>query len=392
MKKQATHTEALDPILSEIFRDAGWKVRSRLPGRVTGKDGRQFAVTLKKSPEGRRDRLVPLLSQAILEARTSALQSTELVTPLAIVAAPRVSSSLADQIIEFAKRHAPEIGAGVVDSEGLRVFNGRGLEILDSPPTRRPRYEPAQPKRLPGLFSDLNQWMLKVLLGQRLPQSLISVPRGTFRNATQLARAANVSVMSAFRFVSQLANEGFLDRQSGELKIVRVGELLNLWSAAARQSATEVPVRWVLRKGKTQLRTTLRQYLSETGPAQSKPRRGRPARILASRCCIGLFAAADALGLGFVHGVPPHILLDEMTGDAMDHLGLQTERSGRTPDALVRVPYNREAVFRAAVERDGMLVSDVLQVWLDACTYPSRGHEQALIIRKRAFAPLLAEP
>ncbi len=47
--------------------------------------------------------------------------------------------------------------------------------------------EVARAAHRPDLFSDLNQWMLKVLIGQRLPETLIAVPRDPVRNASQLA-------------------------------------------------------------------------------------------------------------------------------------------------------------------------------------------------------------
>jgi hypothetical protein len=46
-------------------------------------------------------------------------------------------------------------------------------------------------------------------------------------------------------------------------------------------------------------------------------------------------------------------------------------------------------VFRAAVPCDGVPVSDVVQVWLDAGAYPSRGPEQADMIYRKVLRPLL---
>jgi hypothetical protein len=54
----------------------------------------------------------------------------------------------------------------------------------------------------------------------------------------------------------------------------------------------------------------------------------------------------------------------------------------------VRIPENPEAVFRAAVERDGVPVSDILQVWLDVSNHPARGKAQADEIRKKVLSGL----
>src|SRR6202040_2547378 len=112
-----------------------------------------------------------------------------------------------------------------------------------------------------------------------------------------------------------------------------------------------------------QLKSALRDYAAPhpSGSAIKK----------VPRCCLALFAAADALGFGFVHGVPAHIYLESLTLDVLGRLGLAVDHSGRSPDVYIRKPANREAVFRAQVRRDGIPVSDILQVWLDASTHPA---------------------
>ena len=52
----------------------GWKIQASVPGS-TGPDlvvrrrGKRYGVALKATSEGRADRVIPLLSQAVLEAR-----------------------------------------------------------------------------------------------------------------------------------------------------------------------------------------------------------------------------------------------------------------------------------------------------------------------------------
>jgi hypothetical protein len=74
---------------------------------------------------------------------------------------------------------------------------------------------------------------------------------------------------------------------------------------------------------------------------------------------------------------------------ASRRLGLSIDNADRRADAYVRVPSNKEAVFRAAVISNGVPVSDILQVWLDVSTHPARGREQADEIRKRLIGPLM---
>ena len=63
-------------------------------------------------------------------------------------------------------------------------------------------------------------------------------------------------------------------------------------------------------------------------------------------------------------------------------LGLSVQDSDRNADVFVRVPPNKESVFRASVNRDTLPPSDILQVWLDASVNPVRGREQADEIRR----------
>jgi hypothetical protein len=62
---------------------------------------------------------------------------------------------------------------------------------------------------------------------------------------------------------------------------------------------------------------------------------------------------------------------------ARGHLGLWSRQPEGPPDACIRIPENKEAVFRSAVRHNGIPVSDTLQVWLDVSSHPTRGKEQA---------------
>jgi hypothetical protein len=368
-------------ILTKLFRKRGWRILRQQPTSDAQADlvveagKNRYVVKVKAAPESRRDRLIPLLSQAILEAQASARRFPASVAPLAVVASRRVPDSVAEQVKQFAERNAPNVAVGVIDSVGFRSFAGAGLEGLNARPDRRARQHIISPQPLPHLFSDLNQWMLKILLGQRLPERLISVPRRPIQNASQLAEAAGVSGMSASRFVNQLADRGFLEKGQEWLKIVRIEELLDLWVAENRNAANEIPAHWIIKGGPDQLLAALREYTSKD--VHNQP-----------QCCLGLFATADALGLGFVRGALPHIYLERLTLDSMTRLGLDFSKSNRPADVMVRIPVNPKAVFRPLVMHERLPVSDVLQVWLDVSTHRSRGREQAREIRRRALSAL----
>ena len=398
-RRERPQEKEFEALLLDLFRRAGWSIYDKPPADgqadvVAESGGKKYVIEVKRSAEGRRDRLVPLLSQAILQAQAAARHFSNSAIPVAVVASPHISDSVAAQVQQFALRHAPNVGIGVMDSEGLRVFHGFGLEKFNSERSTRSQLGLAIQSESSGyLFSDLNQWMLKILLGQDIPESLLTIPRGHYRNGRQLAQAAGVSVMSASRFVRQLLSEGFLDQRKGLLRLVRREELMRRWQGASQRTAREVPVRWIIRGGKEQLLTAVRSYCSWLDAKLLRPPKPRVGRLVvpAPRIAIGLFAAADLLGVGFVHGVAPYIYLEHLNSAALEQLGLSVEDAEGQPDAYIRIPENKEAVFRAVVRHEGVAVSDILQVWLDASNHPTRGKEQADQIWKRVLAPSIQQ-
>jgi hypothetical protein len=393
MPVSAQHFEQL---LAESFRRASWRVRrpheagAPQPDLIAQAAGKSYFVVIKTAAEGRRDRLLPLLAQAILEAQAHVRRSGEgSAHPLAVVAAGRIPASVLRSIQEFASQIAPEVAVGVMDEDGNRAFVGHGLEKMNAAAPRSSRSSCGiVGRRIPQLFSDLNQWMFKVLLAPLIPEELLTAPRQRLRNASELSKAAGVSIMSAFRFVRQLSEEGFLADREGYLEVVRKPELLTRW-AATLKSPVEFPVKWIIKKDIKALRQALKSYAAESANlARGAGRHGARADSSPQRVCLGLFAAADALGYSFVHGVPPHIYMEREDLGLLRRLGLSPDGAEREPDAYIRIAASPEAVFRPLVLRDGVPTADILQVWADTSAHPSRGQAQANEIAHRALGAL----
>jgi hypothetical protein len=383
----AARSEKAIAELARLLEDEGWKVVLRPPGparpdMIIRRGPASYVVEVKAAAEGRADRLVPLWSQAHLQALRMA---DERFRPLAIVAAPRIAPRAADQIISSIAELAPEAAAGVVDFIGLRRFRGPYLEHLDSagPHSRsghwaneshaeRPALWPAGPSvhhSPTDIFSDLNQWMLKVLLAPEIPLELLTAPRERYHDASHLARNAKVSVMSASRLVRQLEHEGYLDRAKPWLDLVRRPELFHRWQAVAGRRIKEARMRFLLRgKPDAELRKMLK---NEVG-------------------ALALFSAAEALHLGFVHGVPQYVYVPRLDVESIRAWkNLVPVDAGEEPDVIVRQAPAVHSVFRGVVHAGAVSVSDVLQVWLDVSSHPSRGQEQADFIRKRVLGRVI---
>lgn len=358
-------------VVAQEFEDAGWDVsrpgrddRGLRPDLLLDKGNRSYVAEVKVASEGRADRLVPLWAQAYLQAM---LVSSGNARPLAIVAAPRISRRVADQVAEFARRHAGNDAFGIVDLRGLRRFGGAGLEHLDADP-ERPSLERKIREKPSDLFSDLNQWLLKVLLAPDVPERLLNAPRVRHENPSQLAKAAGVSAMTALRLVRQLQAEGYLEESQPHLHLVNREDLFRRWEAVARRQVIELPMRFLLRRD---------------------PREGISKLAHAGRGCLGLFAAADALGLGHVRGVPPHVYVRRLRSISSAWKGIAPAEAGEQPDVVVRQAPFPESVFRGAVDAGDLWVADVIQVWLDVASHPARGAEQAALVRRRIIEPII---
>src|SRR5260370_746203 len=252
--------------IAQMLRDYGWEVlpRPHAAGQadlIIKRDNLQYAVELKRAPESRRDRVVPLLAEAILQAQAYAHKIPP-ARPLAIIASPHLSSVVVDQAIEFQQAHASDVAVGFFDDRGSRVFRAPGLESLNSSSPEIHRRKSSIPElNSYSLFSNLGQWMLKVLLAQHIEPRFLRAPRLKIHNASELALAAGVSQVSASRLVRQLEAEGFLDRYADELELVRVEDLLEEWQAAERRAFKEIPWRCVLfRHRPQQFLFSLRHY------------------------------------------------------------------------------------------------------------------------------------
>ena len=106
--------------------------------------------------------------------------------------------------------------------------------------------------------------------------------------------------------------------------------------------------------------------------------------------CLGLFEAADALGLGHVSGVPTYVYVPKLPRpDDKKWRVLVAALPSEIPDLIVRQTLSPKSVFRGAVHQDDLIISDVVQVWLDVSNHPSRGKEQAHLIYENVLRPII---
>ena len=115
----------LGRIVASLFREEGWKVveepreKKVAPDFLVSGRGKKFVVELKRASEGRKDRVIPLLSQAALEASHYSRVISGHPIPVAIVGANRIPESVAEEAKQFVRKRAPEVAVGALDLEVL---------------------------------------------------------------------------------------------------------------------------------------------------------------------------------------------------------------------------------------------------------------------------------
>jgi hypothetical protein len=280
-------------------------------------------------------------------------------SPFVAVLTPAFGPKMVEAVRGFIDQHARDVSWMLVNPQGghhLEMKRKTDLLVAD-----RAAESPSQPQR-PGnrrgaLFSDLNRWMLKLLLLRDAPAPYEAPFRGEVANPTQLGRAAQVSVETAHQFVRAFADRDFLRVERGDLKLVRRKELLEALLAEERQAS---PV-WTHAR------------LADGGTFDLD-------RMLASRSAdgiaIGGFEACRRYGL--LHtapGVP--LLLLEGPPNALVAAWVLDCCGPREAQIVFAEPRYRASVFRAVARVGGVRVVDLLQAALDVAPVPGRGFEQA---------------
>ncbi len=357
--------------IDAFLKDAGWRQR----GDTWAADGRAYRVVEEAAP-GSWDRSVAaFLAKAILHARAGAPAEAETV---AVLNVKRASALTDERLSKFVQEVAPEQSWVLADADG-RIFPHvkSAPELVRAAAKQRVpgAAAPATPKQ-PSLFTDLNQWMLKVLLAPSLPQKYISAPSGrTPRNATTLAESAGVSVAAAVRFLHALEAEGQLDTQYGDLRVARPLDLLKQWrdrlGPTARRELAAAGVR-----GPFDLHLT-----AIVAGVYAGAERKRPPFVL------GLHAACAELGLGHVSGAVPVVWAPSLGAADLERHGLVVVTADQKADVVLREPRYPESLYRGVVSGGRMPATDVIQCWLDTSHYRIRGEEQADFLWRTVLRP-----
>lgn len=393
--------------LEQAFAEAGFAVESKRvdasdqPDFVFARKGQRFVVDLESAGMNRSDVIHGLMAAALLRARRHAIATSDAIV-LPVVGVSTLNDRVVDAVGTFMTREAPHDAWGLIEREGgLHLHGVDSVAPLRIGRRRAPARVPSSHELDP--FTDLGQWLAKVMIAPRLSQRLLSAPRTPIDRARHLALAARVSEPTAARWVRLLRGEQFIDERRGTLRIVRTQEFFSRWRNAVNAvPRREISARFFLPTGAPD------EQLHQALARQAWRRVGDPAPDQSSinnvmiewgktpRACLGLFEASAALGSGHVMGAPIHFYLESITDDSLQHFGLERSEPDRAHVRVIEPTYP-ESLFRAAViaqTRHGLDVPscDIVQAWLDVAEHPARGREQADAIEREVLAKSVFPP
>ncbi len=370
MRSKQEWLEDLCGVLQEAIPSAG---RPRGEAAEGGPDlalragERRLLVELKLVRGPRIPEVEGQLARASLRLRAHA--GDQDVLTIAVVGLSSFGSKLLNAIRSFMDEFAPGVGWGLMGECGRAVFRIPGLDLEWEREASLP--EPRRRKAERGdrqLFTDLNRWMLKVLLLENASNEFWGGPRQRPRHPTGLAKIALVSVAKAHNFAAAFEVKGFLRRSRHGLKLVRVQELLQSWLQSERNGFPKaVPVR------------ALVPPLSREEPVLPPP--AGEVAVLG-----GAFAALHR-GLLRVGGHQlPLVHVRIPIGRAIQDWQLE-ECEPRDAEIVLSRPLFPQSVFRGRVLRSNQLpLVDLWQIALDSISGTARGNEQAQYILERVLA------
>jgi hypothetical protein len=299
--------------------------------------------------------------------------------PIVAVVVEKLDQKDIRRMADFIHHFAPEMGWLLVDEYGGGAFKDSDKDQYSVLPqlNRQPlmpggSYELESPvsyyqKQLS--FSDLDQWLLKVLLLGRpgaVPPDYWGGPQGSVANAFQLSKLAGVSPPIANSWVNAMESSGYLKRIGRKKLIpVRPNALIEEWRGQYRFGDNRIlPYRSVYPVSETD------QYLDDLLEKMKSFDKSISLAISGHQAC-------RLLGIKHSSARSIHIYFWGNVATVANSLGLVPAESPSEADLFLVEPKYPKSVFGGRVIRGSIPICDILQCYLDLYNLPDRGREQA---------------
>ena len=302
------------------------------------------------------DEVLGMLAVGVLELQRST--GNRLFVPLLVFERLGEKTKRAARL--FMSTYAPDCGWGLIDQSGAAQVVVPALNLnVDRP---RQVVAPSWPRQRPTrLFSDLNQWMLKVLLLADSPPSLWGGPRQRVATPTELHRVAHVSVEKAHQFVRAFEKVGLVRTTHHGLAVIRKKALMEMWFNDERsRSSLRLPTRWIFGEPSS---------MEDVFSKKDSP----------ERFAVCGFEACRFLGVLHAPVINREVYF---VGDAESALAAWDLEPCEARDAhfYLRKARSAQSMLRGRVVKANLPVVDVLQAALDVRDQAARGTEQSQYI------------
>jgi len=213
-------------------------------------------------------------------------------------------------------------------------------------------------------FTDLNRWLLKVILLHDAPPEMWhdqAQYRRPVENPADLHRVAKVSQGKAYQFARTFRDIDFLEWNRQTFRIPDRRHLFERWMEDEKQLGVERhPVRSIF-----STEATVEKIFSGAGSEV--------------HYAVGGFEACRLHNVLHTTRKTPEIHIFQNVNRVLDELELESCPDHDADLYLISMPY-RESIQRGTLHRDDLRVVDILQAALDAGRQTTRGREQAEFI------------
>ena len=322
--------------------------------------GARYAAMVKTLTTPRTEDVIGRFSTMILQSPSTPWPPETI--PILIVAVPRWGTPMAERVRSHMQEYAPHSAWALIDhvrgAIHLEPFTSSGesqplVWYSETPLTTSPV------KRNASLFTDLNMWLLKLLIYKDAPEPYrIDIPN-RIENPNHLSALSDVSRRTAYTFFNGFESMDFLRITKNKgIHIVRRSALLEMWI----QEATRTP--------------PVRSHCcSIFGELESWEDLLQQAGNMSF--ALGGFGACRMHGALHTNAGPVwdvHIQGDILTFESLWNL----QACGDNEAQINLIESTRTgAIFRCINRKQSLPVVDLIQSALDVAPLPGRGREQA---------------
>lgn len=369
--------EQLENLVHGMLRREGFKpTGQQRECAIFCRQGKKYSVETKSVPLYRSSEFRSFIGDAILRFRDSGASGNLLLA----MRFGRMGSKAESDLREYADLYARDLCWLLIPDKGDAILHLAGLSDWTIPCGTPANLNAVSlnPSSQRSLFSPKSQWLWKSLLMPGIDRRYWGGSEVRPRSVTELAARSGVSQPTVSAFLSRAVRSGFLERETGRLKVINHRELLEDWAHAAKHMRRQVVGARPLYKESSEeaLLGRVREYCRRSDGGDKLP-----PLVVSSHLACHLLRVGRSNQRSTQFHVAGHLI-----PEIMDALGLVPATDKQATLALVTDGLT-DSVNRGFVNVDGVPVADALQCCLDVRLSHARGYEQSEYIYERVLRP-----